>query len=199
MLYLLLYFIVSQATRQRVAYLLTGRDVRVQLVGPGTLYPATELALLQWWSARRGRVQSVVQSVGSIFGMLMLPAILSVASCDDGECWRRAYISVGIGLLLPVCILAVLLVDGGAVDHEMLLDAQPHPPPPTATEPTDTLEPQPTALPEERWSLHDALTHTSFWLAQVSHHCPCGYYRSAAGGEQSLGSALFNEFVLSCA
>merc|ERR1712087_939403 len=50
----------------------------------------------------------------------------------------------------------------------MLLDAQPHPPPPTATEPTDTLEPQPTVLTEERWSLHDALTHTSFWLAQVS-------------------------------
>jgi len=141
----------------------------LQLVGPGTLYPATELALLQWWSARRGRVQAIVQSAGSLLAMLVLPAILSVAACADGECWQTAYISLGMGLLLPACILAVLLVDGGAADHDLLLDAQPHLASTPATEPADKLDlPQPTATTEERWSLHDALTHTSFWLAQVS-------------------------------
>mmetsp|Transcript_26915 Transcript_26915/g.59148 ORF Transcript_26915/g.59148 Transcript_26915/m.59148 type:complete len:601 (-) Transcript_26915:350-2152(-) len=149
-----------------------------QLVGPGMLYPALELTLLYWWKARRDRVSAVVQSVGALLGMLLLPMVLSFTACE-GECWRPAYTSLGVGLLVPVLLIALLVVEGGALDHDLGLDGASsaagsmHAAADTAltdTAPSESmaLETPSPPVADERWSLHEALTHTSFWLAQVT-------------------------------
>lgn len=64
-------------------------------MGPGMLYPAVETALLQWWSAKRGRVQAVVQSFGSLLSMLVLPAVLSVEACIDYGAFDAVTVATG--------------------------------------------------------------------------------------------------------
>ena len=51
--------------------------------GPGMLYPAAEAALLDWWSAKRVRVQTLVLAAAASLGLFLLPAIVSAAA-DDG-------------------------------------------------------------------------------------------------------------------
>lgn len=101
-----------------------------------------------------------------------------------------AYTALGVILLVPVAILAGLLLEGGAADHDLLIDDQPglpNTPAPLPMQPLDaqTLSEEPATdadaprdpprenvplgneLGNERWSLEDALTHSSFWLAQA--------------------------------
>ena len=101
----------------------------MQVVGPGVLYPATESALVQWWRRRRAMVGAAVQSIGALLGMLVLPAILSAVACSpDGDAWcaseewRGAYASIGAAFLVPALLLSLLLLEGGAVDHEVPFD-----------------------------------------------------------------------------
>ena len=197
-------------------------------VGPGMLYPAAESVLLDWWHAKRARVQCGVQAAAALLGMIILPALLaagvgggcsgcSVSNLEPCGCWRGAYSALGASLALPVAVIAALFLEGGAADHDLHLDdmgaredrsgllgggggggggggdgvemaAVPEPsdaPPADAAEANGEQQQQHTPpmaqrtngrrrrsnrllTPRELWALHDVLTHTTFWLAQVS-------------------------------
>lgn len=114
----------------------------LQVTGPGVLYPMTETALLDWWSAKRAKVQALVHVGGAFLGMLVMPLLLELGSrCADCtalqgtassglcSCWRGAYTALGLLMLLPLALVGLLLVEGGAADYGLELDDAPRPAP----------------------------------------------------------------------
>ena len=197
-------------------------------VGPGMLYPAAEAVLLDWWHAKRARVQVGVNALAGVLGIIALPALVTAAAACPGcgaspdedacSCWRGAYSALGALLAVPVAALSALFLEGGAADHDLRLDdeqgstsliaaaieeearardgielsgsmaaAGDEPPPAAAAAAATDGVPKPPPLPmaaqrghmrakrgrrhrslKELWALHDILTHTTFWLAQLS-------------------------------
>lgn len=48
----------------------------------------------------------------------------SFSPIHSSDCWMGAYTTLGVGLLFPVALLGLFLLEGGAADHDLLLDDQ---------------------------------------------------------------------------
>ena len=104
----------------------------LQALGPGMLYPCADSALHDWWRRRRQAVSVGVHAAAACLGMIALPSLLfTIASCDgcrweaDCDCWRSAYASLTALIVPLVALLGALMLDGGAVDHDLFLDDRP--------------------------------------------------------------------------
>jgi predicted MFS family arabinose efflux permease len=136
----------------------------------GALNLAVSTAVANWFVRMRGRALGIAMTGNAIGVMLLVPAIQWMI---DGPGWRPAWLIVGGGSGLILCVGSALLVRRRPEDIGLRPDGDAEPP-----GPTDATGAGPMARAEADWTARRAASSSAFWLLVLA---SCGSQMAVSG------------------